>query len=144
VPRREPNKRKLNDVIIKSLPKQGRPYLVWDTKQHGLAVQVQPSGVKSWKCIYSRNSRPRWYSIGRCDAIGLSDARMLAGKPFNHSSWIDEIREHTTGRRYPLQAHVAPVETASFYAPGHACFIDFTRPGHVMKWLPEQIPGIAA
>jgi integrase len=81
VPRREPNKIKLNDVVIKNLkPKETRPYLVWDTRQHGLAVQVQPSGVKSWKCIYSRNSRPRWYSIGRCDAIGLSDARMLAGK----------------------------------------------------------------
>ena len=68
-------------MIIKNLkPQEGRPYLCWDTKQHGLVVQVQPSGVKSWKVIYSRNSRPRWYHIGRVDAIGLSDARMLAGQ----------------------------------------------------------------
>jgi Arm DNA-binding domain/Phage integrase, N-terminal SAM-like domain len=34
----------------------------------------------AWKCIYSRHGRPRWYSIGRADAIGLADARKLAAK----------------------------------------------------------------
>jgi integrase len=80
VAKREPNKIKFNDLIIKNLKKATRPYLVWDLRQHGLAIQVQPSGNKAWKCIYSRHGRPRWYSIGRADAIGLSDARNMAGE----------------------------------------------------------------
>lgn len=80
MPKRQPNKVRLNDLNVKRLRQGQRPYLVWDTLQRGLAIQVQPSGSKAWKCIYSRNSRPRWYSIGRVDAIGLADARRLAGK----------------------------------------------------------------
>lgn len=56
MPRREPYKVRLNDLTIKNLkPRTNRQYLVWDTKQHGLAIQIQPSGNKSWKCIYSRH-----------------------------------------------------------------------------------------
>lgn len=78
--RQHPDKRKLNNLLIGRLKPKPRPYLVWDSLQHGLAIQVRPSGVKTWKCIYSRHSRPRWYSIGRADAIGLADARRIAGK----------------------------------------------------------------
>ncbi len=80
MPRRAPNKIKLNELIIERLKSKDRPYLVWDTYQHGLAIQVRPGGHLSWKCIYSRRGKPRWYSIGRVDAIGLADARKLAGK----------------------------------------------------------------
>ena len=75
-----PNKRKLNDLMVKRLAAQHRPYLVWDSHQRGLAVSVQPTGGKSWKVIYSRNSRPRWYHLGAADAIALSDARKLAAR----------------------------------------------------------------
>ncbi len=54
--------------------------MVWDTHQRGLAVQVQPTGRKSWKCIYSFHGRPRWYYIGDVASIDLSDARKLAGR----------------------------------------------------------------
>src|SRR5260370_5366945 len=79
-PRREPNKHQFNNLMIERLKPKDRPYLVWDKQQHGLAIQVQPSGFAAYKCIYSRHGRPRWYSIGRVDAIGLADARKLAGK----------------------------------------------------------------
>jgi integrase len=78
--KQRPNKCQLNALNIEQLKPKARPYLVWDKQQHGLAIQVQPSGFASYKCIYSRNGRPRWYSIGRCDAIGLADARQLARK----------------------------------------------------------------
>lgn len=76
----EPNKRKLSDIFIQKLKPRPRPFLVWDTYQRGLALAMQPTGHKSWKCIYSMHGRPRWYSIGDVAAIGLSDARKLAGR----------------------------------------------------------------
>src|SRR5450759_3617008 len=78
--RRDANKVRLNDLTIKRLKPKDRPYLVWDTLQRGLVVQVQPTGFASYKCIYSRHGRPRWYSIGPADAIGLQDARKQAGR----------------------------------------------------------------
>jgi integrase len=78
-PRRDPNKVKLTDPIIKALKPQTQPFLVWDKKQRGLAVRVQPSGHLSFKCIYSRHARPRWYSIGPVD-IGIVKARKEAAK----------------------------------------------------------------
>jgi integrase len=76
----EPNKRKLSEIFIQKLKPRPRPFLVWDTYQRGLALAMQPTGHKSWKCIYSMHGRPRWYSIGDASAIGLSDARKLAGR----------------------------------------------------------------
>ena len=75
-----PNKRKLNDLFVKRLAAQHRPYLVWDSYQRGLAVNVQPTGHKTWKVIYPFHGRPRWYSLGSSDAIGLADARRLASR----------------------------------------------------------------
>ena len=75
-----PNKRRLNDLFVKRLAPQGRPYLVWDNYQRGLAVNVQPTGHKTWKVIYPFHGRPRWYSLGSADAIGLADARKLASR----------------------------------------------------------------
>jgi hypothetical protein len=45
--------------------------------------------------------------------------------------------------RYGLAFHVPPIPTASFHLPGSTLFLVFTKPGHVMTWLPEQINGIA-
>jgi Arm DNA-binding domain len=78
--KRVPNKRRLNDLFVKKLKPRERPFLFWDTVQRGLAVQVQPTGQKSWKVIYSFHSRPRWYHIADAAAVGLSDARKLAGQ----------------------------------------------------------------
>ena len=32
------------------------------------------------RCIYSQRGRPRWYHIGDAAAVGLADARKLAGE----------------------------------------------------------------
>ena len=79
-PAAAPNKRKLSDLSVKKLAAQGRPFLVWDDYQRGLAVSVQPTGHKTWKVIYPFGGRPRWYSLGSADAIGLADARKLAAR----------------------------------------------------------------
>ena len=73
-------KRNLSEVFIKKLQPQPRKFLVWDMKQRGLAVLVQPTGQKSWKCIYSMRGRPRWYHIGVVGALDLNAARKRAAK----------------------------------------------------------------
>ena len=71
-------KQKFSDGFIKRLkPQAERAYAVWDTRQPGLAVVVQPSGHRAFKFVYSFRSRPRWYHIGNA-AIPVADARRLA------------------------------------------------------------------
>jgi len=76
----KPNKRNLSEVFVKKLEPQLSKFLVWDTKQRGLAVVVQPTGQKAWKCVYSRHGRPRWFHIGVVGAIDLNAARKRAAK----------------------------------------------------------------
>jgi hypothetical protein len=59
---------------------QARAYLIWDTVQRGLALQVQPTGYRAYKLIYRYGNRPRWCHIGAADAVGLSDARKIAAE----------------------------------------------------------------
>ena len=74
-----PNKHRLNDLFISRLqPKDAGPYLVWDTVQHGLAVQTQPTGHKSFKVIYSRSGRSSWYHLSNAAAIKVVDAHRTA------------------------------------------------------------------
>lgn len=81
MPRVKPNKVLLNALVIRNLkPREDHAFLTWDKKQHGLAIQTQPGGDKSWKVIYSRHGRSHWYHLGRCDALGLADARKLAAR----------------------------------------------------------------
>jgi integrase len=74
------NKRKLSELFIRKLKPRSGAYLVWDEYQRGLAISVQPTGHISWKTIYSFHGRPRWFHIGDASAIGLADARRLAGR----------------------------------------------------------------
>jgi hypothetical protein len=77
-PSRPPLKRNLTELFVAKIKPQARRFLIWDLRQHGLALQVHPSGGKTWKCIYSRHGRPRWYSLGK--GLLLSDARRLAAR----------------------------------------------------------------
>jgi hypothetical protein len=77
-----PNKQKLTSLTVTKLRPTAKPYLVWDSYQRGLALQIQPSGYRSFKLIYRFHNRPRWYHIGAADAIALADARKLAAIGF--------------------------------------------------------------
>jgi Arm DNA-binding domain len=78
--RATPNRRRLTDGFLRKLKPQQRSFLIWDSYQRGLAVRVEPTGTKSWVCIYNFQRRSRWYLIGKADAIDLADARKLAGR----------------------------------------------------------------
>jgi len=75
-----PNKQKLTSLTATKLRPTAKPYLVWDSYQRGLALQIQPSGYRAYKLIYRFHNRPRWYHIGAADAIALADARKLAAE----------------------------------------------------------------
>ena len=47
-----PNKQKLTSLTVTKLRPTAKPYLVWDSYQRGLALQIQPSGYRSFKLIY--------------------------------------------------------------------------------------------
>src|SRR5215510_3821797 len=80
MPRAVPNKQKLTCLTVTKLQPTATPYLVWDSYQRGLALQIQPSGYRSFKLIYRFHNRPRWYHIVAADAIALADARKLAAE----------------------------------------------------------------
>jgi integrase len=78
--KRDVRKRQLTELGIRKARPEARPYLIWDQRQHGLALRVHPSGNRVWVTVYSRHGRPRWLTLGSANAIGLADARTLAGE----------------------------------------------------------------
>jgi integrase len=76
--KQSPNKKWLSGFLLRALKPKPKPYLVWDSLQRGLAIQVRPTGHKSWYVIYTRNGRPRWFKISDVNSIGLAKARELA------------------------------------------------------------------
>jgi integrase len=78
--KRAAHKRRLTELSVRKLKPRTTPYLIWDTLQRGLAIRVQPTGARAWKAIYSYHGRPRWLHLGDANAIGLADARVLAGE----------------------------------------------------------------
>jgi integrase len=77
-PAQPARKRRFTELYVKKLKPQPAAFLVWDAHQPGLAIRVQPSGSRAWKCIYSRHGRPRWLHLGDARVIGLAEARRLA------------------------------------------------------------------
>jgi integrase len=72
------NKRVLTELTLQRLRPRAQRFLVWDSKQNGLALQVRPNGLRAWKCIYNVHGRTRWFHLGAGNAIGLKEARELA------------------------------------------------------------------
>jgi integrase len=103
-----PNRRKLSEIYVRNLKPRERAFCTWDTHQRGLCVLTQPSGHKSWKCVYHYNGRPRWYHLGAVAAIGLADARKLASKVmFEVASGHDPLAERQAERSEGTFAELA-------------------------------------
>src|SRR5262249_2354084 len=76
--KRAARKAKLTELHLKAKPEADRTYLIWDTERPGLCVSVRPNGRATFKFIYSRGGRSRWYTIGDAKAIGVSKGRSIA------------------------------------------------------------------
>jgi integrase len=75
-----PRRAKLSIFTVARSRAAERPYLVWDVRQAGLALAVQPTGARSYKVIYSFHGRSRWLTLGDVRSIGLAEARTLAAE----------------------------------------------------------------
>jgi integrase len=79
-PSRPPRKRNLTELLVKKIKPEIKPFKVWDLKQRGLVLQVQPSGHRSLLTFYRYGNRACWYFIANADRIGLDDARRIAAR----------------------------------------------------------------
>jgi integrase len=79
-PKRAARKLRLTELKVRKARAGSNAAILWDAVQRGLALRIQPTGGKSWYCVYSRQGRPRWLRLGHADAIGLADARTLAAE----------------------------------------------------------------
>jgi hypothetical protein len=68
----------LTELFIRKVKPEFRPFKVWDAKQRGLVLQVQPSGHRAWHVFYRHHARPCWFFVGNASSIGLADARKMA------------------------------------------------------------------
>jgi integrase len=59
---------------------EAKSYLLWDTKQRGLALQVRPTGHRAFKVVYSFHNRVRWLHLADATAINLDQARERANE----------------------------------------------------------------
>jgi len=50
---------KLSELHVRESELRERRYLIYNQLQRGLALQIEPTGHKAWKCIYSISGRPR-------------------------------------------------------------------------------------
>ncbi len=78
--KRPARKVQLRELSIRKAKPRDEAYLIWDTKQRGLALRVQPTGSKAWVVVYSRQGRARWLTLGNANDVGLADARIMAGE----------------------------------------------------------------
>jgi integrase len=78
--RSPPNKRVLTELYVRKVKPRATAFVVWDLKQRGLVLRIQPSSRRSFSVIYNRHGRTRWLHLGDADAIGLADARQLAAE----------------------------------------------------------------
>ena len=79
-PKRAADKRRITELTVSKAKPRASAYQIWDTKQGGLCLRVQPGGSKSWVVVYSRHGRSRWATLGPANRIGLADARIEASK----------------------------------------------------------------
>jgi integrase len=70
-----PNRRVLTELVVRKTRATGKPLNVWDLRERGLVLRVQPSGHRAFKFVYSFRGKARWYHIG---SVPLADARRIA------------------------------------------------------------------
>ena len=73
----EPRRQAFTELFVRKLKPESIPFNVWDAKERGLVLRVQPTGQRAFKVVYSYRGRPRWYHVGQ---VPLGDARRIAAR----------------------------------------------------------------
>jgi integrase len=70
-------KAKLTKELIEAQGRPEKPYEMRDTKQEGLLLRVQPSGVRTWYFDYKLTGIRNRYKIGRYPGVSPDGARSI-------------------------------------------------------------------
>lgn len=93
------NKLVLTQQVIARSPSLPKPYRIWDTKQPGLYVRVQPSGVRVFYVAFARNQQ---MPLGRFPTVTVDQARTSArkalGEAAEHGAPL-RVRQRREGRQ---------------------------------------------
>lgn len=93
------NKLVLTQQVIARSPALPKPYRIWDTKQPGLYVRVQPSGVRVFYVAFARNQQ---MPLGRFPTVTIDQARTSArkalGEAAEHGAPL-RVRQRREGRQ---------------------------------------------
>lgn len=111
-------RRKLTDRTVKGARLGDRRRLIWDDVIKGFALSVEPSGHRSYKLVYRRGGRVRWYTIGDARRLPLVDARKTA-KDLNARMTLEPDFDPQSDRRRQVQAGTFE-ELARRYLKEHA------------------------
>src|SRR5262249_1720447 len=87
---------------------------IWDAKEPGLVLPVQPSGHKAFKVVYTLYGRAWWYHVGW---IGLNDARKIAA----------QVRLKVARGKNPAAERRAERSAATFDGPAERSAITAVR-----------------
>ena len=71
------NKRTLTELLCRKAKAEGVPLNIWDSKEPGLVLRVQPTGHRAFFAVYCFRGQHRWYHVG---LVPLADARRIAAK----------------------------------------------------------------
>jgi hypothetical protein len=74
---------------------------------------------------------PLWFRVSR-------DPVAMVGQPYHPDGERVRANIGHIVARHNLVVHTAPATYASIWYPGAAGFIVFTRPGTMVRWLPDQ------
>jgi integrase len=113
----------LTELYVRKLRPEADAFSAWDTHQRGLALRVQTSGQRSYKCVYSFRGRAQWLHLGDATAIGLTDARKMAATA---------MLEVATGRN-PLAERRAERGSGTF-AELHTRYVEEHAKKHNKSW----------
>ena len=104
----------VNDKIIQAARPQEKAYRIKD--EHGLYLEIRPSGTKSWRLRYSFKGKPGIMTIGEYPLMSLKEARARR----------DDIRKN-------LMNGIAPSEIGTKPKNKIPTFAEVAK-----EWLKEQ------
>ncbi len=110
----------------------------WTTGPHVRSFRVEDIGKRSGDFPYDLGTalidHPIYFRAdGRC-------ASVLA-QPYEHATHEEA---YAYAQRRCVACHIPPIPRASFWFPGYTLFAIYTAPDHIIRWLPEQIAGLAS
>ena len=76
-PAAQANKKNLTELLCRKAKAESVPLNIWDTKEPGLVLRVQPTAHRAFFAVYCFRGQHRWYHIG---LVPLGDARRIAAK----------------------------------------------------------------